>query len=218
MEDSRDIKQIEVGILVFDNVDFLDVVGPLEVFNATLVEQDKVYQTNNLENLYNTKSLFKTKLVSYYDQNIIKTADGSKLIPDEKSKNIEDGDFKIWVIPGGKGIHKIRKDNEFIEWLKNIIDKSLVTLSVCTGAYACAQTGYLDNEIVTTHWRHLDLFQDEFPHIKLANNARYMDGHKIITAGGVSAGIDGALYLVKRTISEEHAQKAAELINYTWLG
>ncbi|MHA2249057.1 MAG: DJ-1/PfpI family protein [Candidatus Kariarchaeaceae archaeon] len=217
----KDIKLIGVGILIFDDVDFLDVVGPLEVFHATRIEERKTSSDTQISDLYDSISLFNTKLVSVYKEEMIRTANGSKLIPDLCLEDLQDSNNSfnpfIWVVPGGKGIHTIRKDNQFIDWLSNTIEVSHLILSVCTGTYAVAQTGHLDIEPATTHWRHLNLFAKEFPHITLDVNARYVETPKIITTGGVSCGIDGALRVVARLVSEDAAQRVTEAIVYPWL-
>ncbi|MHA2029575.1 MAG: DJ-1/PfpI family protein [Candidatus Kariarchaeaceae archaeon] len=222
----QNLKLIDVGILVFDDVDLLDVTGPKEVFSAASIQGNPKDTDvfDRFSEMYNTISLFNSKLISVHKQEFITTADGTKIIPDFciddlNSKDISFTPF-IYVIPGGKGVHKVRKDSNFIGWLKAKVSDTHLTLSVCTGAYALAETGLLDNEeLVTTHWKHYEMFNDEFPQLQLANNARYVDnGTNIITAGGVSSGIDGALRVVARLVSEEVAQRVADRIVYPWLG
>lgn len=221
----QNLKLIDVGIIIFDDVDLLDVTGPKEVFNTAAIQgnPEDIDISDKFSTMYNTISLFNTKLISVYNQEFITTADGTKIIPDYciddlKDENIRFNPF-IYVIPGGKGVHKVRKDELFINWLRIKVSEAHLSLSVCTGAYALAETGLLDEEeLVTTHWNHYDAFLDEFPNITLANNARYVDnGTNIITAGGVSSGIDGALQVVSRLVSEEVAQRVAEKIVYPWL-
>ena len=107
-----------------------------------------------------------------------------------------------------------------MNWLSSNVKNAHLSLSVCTGAYAFADAGLLDDEdLVTTHWRHYEFFAEEFPQLLLANNARYVDnGTNIITTGGVSSGIDGALKIVSRLLSEDVAQRVADSIVYPWLG
>lgn len=221
----QNLKLIDVGIIIFDDVDLLDVTGPKEVFNAAAIQgnPEDIDISDKFSAMYNTIPLFNTKLISVYNQKFITTADGTKIIPDFwiddiKNENIQFNPF-IYVIPGGKGVHKVRKDELFINWLRSKVEKAHLSLSVCTGAYALAETGLLDQEeLVTTHWNHYTPFLDEFPNITLANNARYVDnGTNIITAGGVTSGIDGALQVVSRLVSEEVAQRVAEQIVYPWL-
>ncbi|MCE7735052.1 MAG: DJ-1/PfpI family protein [Candidatus Heimdallarchaeota archaeon] len=221
----KNLKLIDVGIIIFDDVDLLDFTGPKEVFNAAAIQGnlDDIDSSDSFSSMYNTISLFNAKLISVYNQEFITTADGTKIIPDFCIDDLEDENNRfhpfIYVIPGGKGVHKVRKDKSFISWLKLKVSEAHLSLSVCTGAYALAETGLLDDEeLVTTHWNHYHKILEEFPNITLANNARYVDnGTNIITAGGVSAGIDGALKVVSRLVSDEVAERVAEQIVYPWL-
>ncbi|MCH8906061.1 MAG: DJ-1/PfpI family protein [Candidatus Heimdallarchaeota archaeon] len=216
----RDIKLIDVGVIVFDDVDFLDFVGPIEVFNAAQIPNPDTDPTKELESMYDSIPMFNTKLVSVYPQEYITTGDGTKVVPDYSISLIEnEKTFNplVWVVPGGKGIHTIRKDDDFISWLRLSINAAHLTLSVCTGNYAVAQTGIIENEMITTHWRHYNIFQHEFPDINLANNVRYTETAKIVSAGGISCGIDGALRVVSRLLSEEVAQRVADRIVYPWM-
>ncbi|OLS19323.1 MAG: Isonitrile hydratase [Candidatus Heimdallarchaeota archaeon LC_2] len=222
----RDLKLIDVGIIVYDEVDLLDITGPKEVFSAASIQgnPEDIDASDKFAGVYNRISLFNTKLISVYDQEFITTADGVKIIPDYKIADLKDEKTHfnpfIFVMPGGKGVHTIRKDKKFIEWLQTTVKNAHLSLSVCTGAYALAEAGLLDDQdLVTTHWRHYDLFAEEFPHLLLANNARYVDnGTNIITTGGVSSAIDGSLKVVSRLLSEEVAQRVADAIVYPWLG
>ncbi len=220
----KDLKLIDVGILIFDDVNFFDIVGPMEVFNAAQIQNEDLKYKNELDNIYNTISLFNTKLISIYPKKIITTNNGSKIIPDyslndlEETKEIVSFNPFIWVIPGGKGVHKIREDNNFIKWLKIAIENAHISLSVCTGVYAVAQTKHLDTETVATHWRHFELFSKEFPHIDIDVNARYVEANKIVTTGGGSCSIDGALQVVSLLVSEETAQRVADMIVHPWIG
>lgn len=212
------MEKIKVGVFIFDDADLMDIAGPVEVFNAVRIVNDGEQSSDEISQLYNSQSLFELDYISFEPKDSITTADGTRIIPDLAFSDIQDLEkYQVWVVPGGKGIHRIRKTEKFIKMIENAIDESFITLSVCTGAYAVAETGYLDNELVTTHWRHLDLFQKEFPQVRLANNARYCSGHKVVTTGGVTAGFDGALHIVRNMISDDAATKAAELINYPWL-
>lgn len=224
---SKSKEKIKVGVLVFDEVDLLDVTGPIEVFNAVRVKKSKqpkeieVHLSRRIEKLYEgQEKIFETKLVSINENSVITTTSGTNLVADYNLKTYKNANFKpsVWVIPGGKGIHRERKKKEFIDWLSQAIDDAELSLSVCTGAYAVAMTGKLDGQIVTTHWRHFDLFQEEFPNVKLANNSRFEETNDIVTAGGVSSGIDGALQVVKRLVGDDLAHKAADLIVYPWMG
>lgn len=224
----KNLRLIDVGILIFDDFEILDATGPISVFNAAKIPGNPKDEDPNdkFSIFYNRFSLFNTKLISVYDQDIVKSSDGTKVIPDYLLSDLQTNKFNfkpfILVIPGGKGIQPVRKDKKFIQWLTNFVEDIEITLSVCTGAYALAETGLLDTEeMFTTHWAHSGFLDEEFPHLsdRLALNARYVDnGTNIITSAGVSSGIDGALRVVARLVSDEVAERVAKRIEYPWLG
>ena len=92
-------------------------------------------------------------------------------------------------------------------------EAQLVT-SVCTGSLVLADVGLLDGRPATTHWEHLDTLRDLGDDIELRPTERFVDDGDIITAAGVSAGIDMALHLVARLHSVERAKQVRRAIQY----
>lgn len=89
-------------------------------------------------------------------------------------------------------------------------------MSVCTGAFALAKTGLLDGKKATTYHGAVAGLKRNYPNITVVDNARYVDNGQIITTEGVSAGIDGALYLISRELGEQQAWQAARNMQYNW--
>jgi tetratricopeptide (TPR) repeat protein len=87
--------------------------------------------------------------------------------------------------------------------------------SVCTGAFVLARAGLLDGLEATTHASSISGLK-EFPRIKVRERRRVVDNGKIVTAAGVSAGIDGALHLVARYCGLETAKQTATYMQYRW--
>jgi transcriptional regulator GlxA family with amidase domain len=88
--------------------------------------------------------------------------------------------------------------------------------SVCTGAFVLAQAGLLDGLEATSHHSAVKSLQRDYPKIKVRSDRRIVDNGKIVTAAGVSAGIDGALHIVARLCGPEVAQKTAVYMEYKW--
>jgi transcriptional regulator GlxA family with amidase domain len=86
--------------------------------------------------------------------------------------------------------------------------------SVCTGSLVYADAGLLAGKPATTHWSALDLLAQLDPSIELRPDDRFVDTGSVITAAGVSAGIDMALHLVRRLHSEERAREVRRYIQY----
>lgn len=192
-------KQWTVGILLFNEVEVLDFAGPFEVFSiTTLPESDK--------KPFIVKTISETK-------NIISARNGLKIKPDY---NFNDNvNFDILIIPGGYGAEDIEINNvKVIEWIKNQFNKVQILASVCTGSFLLGKTGLLDNKNATTHWMDIKKFQDEFPKIKVHENVKYIDEDKIITSGGVSAGINMSFYIIKKLLNKEIAQNTAKRMEY----
>lgn len=118
---------------------------------------------------------------------------------------------EIVVMPGGAGNRPLIHDESFLAWLRHVHEASLWTTSVCTGSLVLAGAGILDGLDATTHW----LLRDELGSL----GARPVDERvvvrgKVITAAGVSAGIDMALTLAARIAGDEYAQAIQLGIEY----
>ena len=86
--------------------------------------------------------------------------------------------------------------------------------SVCTGALVYAAAGFLADRPATTYWAQLDLLRELEPSVELRPDDRFVDSGEIVTAAGVSAGIDMALHLVARLHSRERARNVRRYIQY----
>ncbi len=91
-----------------------------------------------------------------------------------------------------------------------------ITASVCTGAFLLAEAGLMDKRDWTTHWEDVDLLSERLGPKGAQRNVRWVDTGSVITAGGLSAGIDMALHLVHRFAGLELAARTAKQIDYTW--
>ena len=101
----------------------------------------------------------------------------------------------IVVIPGGD-IESAKRSKATQDWIKTSAPTARHILSVCNGAFILAETGLLNGLSATTFYRALDDFKKSYPRVNTLSNQRLVDNGKMITAGGLSAGIDAALYVV----------------------
>lgn len=188
-----------VGILLFNEVEVLDFAGPFEVFSITTYSD-----TDNKP--------FIVKTISETG-NMINARNGLKIKPDY---NFNDKiNFDILIIPGGYGAEKIEIHNlKVIEWIKNQFNNVDILASVCTGSFLLAKTGILDNKNVTTHWMDIKKLQNDFPKIKVHKNIKYIEDGKIITSGGVSAGINMSLYIIEKLLNKDIARYTAKRMEY----
>jgi len=100
------------------------------------------------------------------------------------------------------------------EWLRGAHKSADVTMSVCTGARHLALAGLLNGRSATTHHKSIDGFSKEFPEVHWVRAARFVEGDKLATSGGLTAGIDLALRIVERYFSREQAQFVATHLEY----
>jgi transcriptional regulator GlxA family with amidase domain len=133
------------------------------------------------------------------------------VLPDETWKTAPAMD--VLVYPGGMGTRKELADEAVLEWVRGIAADGVVA-SVCTGSLVLAAAGLLDGRPATTHWSALELLPTLGREIEVRPEDRFVDTGQVITAAGVSAGIDMALHLVARLHSRERARQVRRYIQY----
>jgi len=188
---------INVGILIFDEVEVLDFAGPFEVFSIA---------TNNEAKLFNVSIIAE-------NNRIINARNGLKVLPDcslQDAKKID-----VLIIPGGYGAEKVEfKNKVLLKWIIETSQKTIITASVCTGAIILAETKLLDNRKATTHWMDTDRLKNDYPAIQVVTNTKYVEDGKFITSGGISAGINMSLYIVGKLCGKETAVNTAKRMEY----
>jgi transcriptional regulator GlxA family with amidase domain len=177
-----------IGILVFEDVEELDFVGPLEVFGtaARLGADYKVTITSE-------------------DGKPVRARNGLKIIPDCSFDNLPHP--AILVVPGGLGARTHARANPRI--LHLVRAQTGIVASVCTGALILAAAGVLDNRLATTHHSAFDMLR-EYSSVSVRENKRWIIEGTIATSAGVSAGIDLALALVASNCGVAMAEAVAD--------
>jgi len=105
-------------------------------------------------------------------------------------------------------------DQAIRSWVNGLADAGSLMTSVCTGSLVLADAGFLDHGPATTHWDSLDRLGSLGGGIEVPPKDRYVDRGDVITAAGVSAGIDMALHLMVRLLSEDRARAVRRYIQY----
>jgi transcriptional regulator GlxA family with amidase domain len=120
----------------------------------------------------------------------------------------------VFVHPAGDGHLEMLEDEAHLEWLR--VQRSRVPLmtSVCTGSVVYAAAGLLSGRPATSHRNSLDHMKAIDPTIEIRPGERFVDDGDVITASGLSAGIDMALHVVGRLVSPERAREVRQGINY----
>lgn len=187
---------LRVGILVFDDADELDVVGPFEVFTSWT-------EHSQLKPYVSTFSC---------DGDGVRLAGGLRLLPNRSADDV--GPLHLLVHPGGWGTRALLEDTDHLEWLRAMRAQTPVVASVCTGALVLAAAGILAGRPATTHHDHYDDLARVDPSIVLDTEARFVDDGDVVTSAGVSAGIDMALHLVARLESDTAAAAVRRALQY----
>ena len=122
--------------------------------------------------------------------------------------------FDVLVYPGGRGTRRELADPDVLERLRALGDGETLMTSVCTGSLVFAAAGLLRDRPATTWWGSLDTLVELDPTIEARPDDRFVDSGEVVTAAGVSAGIDMALHLVARLHSVERAREVKRYIQY----
>jgi transcriptional regulator GlxA family with amidase domain len=120
--------------------------------------------------------------------------------------------MKVVVVPAQSG------SDAMIEWLRQVSGSAEVIMSICTGAFKLAKAGLLSGKAATTHHEFLDKLEKEYPDIQIRRGVRFVEGEKISTAGGLTAGTDLALRVVERYFGRDIAQTTANYMEYQGTG
>jgi transcriptional regulator GlxA family with amidase domain len=172
---------LNVGILIFDKVEVLDVAGPFEVFSVTRLDEKRRMRE---------QSPFKVILISE-QANQVMGVGGMRFTPNVTIHNSPDLD--VLIIPGGWGTRSEVKNDNLLRWIAHQASRALLTASICTGSSLLGKAGLLDGVDATTHWRTFDFLRESAPLAILRRDVRFTLKEPIFTSAGVSAGIDLAL-------------------------
>ncbi|MDJ1134603.1 DJ-1/PfpI family protein [Streptomyces iconiensis] len=191
-EDTR-----KIGILLFPGVEELDAIGPWEVLS---------YWTHNYAEDGWEVSCFSV------DGKPVNCAKGLTVEAHHSMSSMPALD--VLLHPGGQGTRPQLTDEPHLEWVRSQRRSVPLMTSVCTGSLVYAAAGVLRGRPATTHWASLDKLAELDPTIEVRADERFVDDGDVLTAAGVSAGIDMALHLVARLTSAERARQVRRGIQY----
>jgi transcriptional regulator GlxA family with amidase domain len=195
---------MRIGIVVFEQVDLLDVGGPYEVFltASRLVERD------GGEPPFEVLTLGATAAP-------VEAYGGLRLTP--QATLAEAGRLDLLVIPGAIAIDQVLADSELVAAVRDAADAAGMAASVCTGAFVLERLGLLENRPWTTHWEDVDALAARAESAGRGEAwVRWVDAGEVVTSGGLSSGIAMALHLVDRFCGRDLALRTARQIEYEW--
>jgi putative intracellular protease/amidase len=178
-----------VAVLVFDGVEIIDYAAPFEVFGQAGFRVFTVGPT--------------TRPVT--------TAMGMTLVPAYDFATAPRS--AVLVLPGGD---VPLQDARIVDFVRARTARSEVVLSVCTGAFWLAKAGLLDGLTATTFHRAIEPLQHMAPLARVVRDRRFADNGRIVTAAGLTSGMDGAMHVVDRLLGRDKAREVALTLEYDW--
>lgn len=189
-----------VAIFIFDGVEVLDFAGPYEVFNVT--------------GELNRPAPFRVFTVAE-SAAPVRTRGSLSLNPDFSFSTMPDA--HILIVPGGRGTRVLLDRPWVLDWLRKQATWIEHLVSVCTGALVLAKAGLLAGLEATTHHDNLDDLRGLLTeHDVVRENVRFVDNGRVLLSGGVSAGIDVSLHLVRRLLGDAALARTVEEMEYAW--
>lgn len=177
-----------IGLLLFPQLTVLDLIGPYEVFcRLPDTRVDLIWHTLDT----------------------VTTEHGLPLLPTQRCADINHLD--VLCIPGGFGVTPLLNDAPTIDFIRRVGAKSRFVTSVCSGALLLGAAGLLQGRRAATHWASMDMLADFGA---TPTNERVVHDGPVITGGGVTAGIDFALYLAAQLQNQDTAEAIQLGIEY----
>ena len=189
-----------MAILAFDDMEVLDYAGPYEVFNvAGELGDGQPFSVFSV-------GLTGAPVVGRGGFTVLPTyALADAPIPD------------LVVVPGGAGSRALMKEEALLDWLRERAAEVEVLMSVCTGALVLAAAGLLERKPATTHHDAYDELAAASPTTKVVRGQRFVrSSDNILTSGGVSAGVDLALHVVRLLAGQETKDRAVTEMEWMW--
>ncbi|WP_229859774.1 DJ-1/PfpI family protein [Streptomyces anandii] len=184
-------------ILVYDGAEAQDFVGPHDVFAYAEHAGGAAVQTS---------------LVRPGGPGEVTCSFGTRILVD---KEWRPADADILVIPGGTGVDKLRKSPSVLRDLRRAHQSGVVLAGVCTGVLVLSAAGLLKGRPCTTHHLTTDVLKREGGELV---PARVVDDKDIVTAGGVTSGLDLALWMVTREFGSSVAAEIEDVMEYEQRG
>ncbi|KMZ40834.1 MULTISPECIES: DJ-1/PfpI family protein [Bacillales] len=191
----------KIGILLFDDVEVLDFAGPFEVFSVTALNRGQADECKP----------FQVTTISE-SGHFITARNGLKVIPAYSIHTAPA--YDLLVIPVGAGTRREIHNPVLLDWIRKHSEEVQWMTSVCTGALLLAEAGLLDGKRATTHWASLDSMRSEYPKVTVVEGVKFVDEDRIVTSGGISAGIHMAFHMVSRLLGTKVAAETAKFMEY----
>jgi len=195
---------LQIAILVFDDVEALDLGGPYEVFTTAARMQQRLHS--------GAAAPFAVQCVAR-SLAPVRARAGLRVLPDADFATAAAPD--VLIVPGGV-VDAAAACPDTLAWVAEASRGARITASVCTGAFILAAAGVLADGPATTHWEDIADLRARFPALAVQENVRWVDRGVLVTSAGISAGIDMSLHLVSRLAGQALSQRTARQMDTPW--
>ena len=186
-----------IGILLFEDVEELDAIGPWEVLAYWCKRfPEDGWAVHTLSG----------------DGGVVHCAKGLDVVARHSFADAPPSE--VLIHPGGRGTRPQLTDDDHLAWVREQRAKVPLMASVCTGSMVYAAAGLLTGRPATSHWSVLEELARLDPTIEVRADDRFVDDGDVLTSAGISAGIDMALHIVRRFAGADRARTVRRGIQY----
>ena len=189
----------KIDVFIFDNVNIVDIAGPVQAFNCAMNDGNTLYKHQFLS----------------LDGKPVKTSCGLELSAQGKLEDHQTANDLM--IPGGDGVDTLLENISLQKVISDHIKKhhSSRLISICSGSLLLASSGVLNGKAATTHWKRSKMVHEKFPEVAWTLNTIYTVSERIYTSAGVTTGIDLALAIIEKDFGAECSLSVAkEMVVY----
>ena len=184
-----------IGVVVFPIAEELDFIGPYEAFGMLRVQA--------LE--------WQPVLISETGDSV-RCGHGLSVNVDHSFDDAPE--LEVLLIPGGMGTRAEMNNPRLIDFVQERGRKARYVTSVCTGALILHRAGFLSGKRATTHWQAIETLRGLGGEVDVVDDERWVRDGNVITAAGVSAGIEMSLYLISLLKDEQAALNVQKMMEY----
>lgn len=192
-----------IALLLFGDVDLIDVAGPYEVFLTA----------NRLAERRGDMAPFQVTTASANGDQVTSYG-GLGLVPQSSLDDLDQVD--VLIVPGAVDVDGALADPDLARIATDHARRGALIMSICTGAFVLGAAGLLDHRPFTTHFEDVAELARRVPSATPDDTARWIDDGEIVTSGGMTSGIAASLHLVERMTDRELATATAHQMDYTW--
>jgi transcriptional regulator GlxA family with amidase domain len=192
-----------IGILGFDGLQALDLVGPADAFRSDALDAPE---------LRDGGPPYEIVVIGLHRRRFTASSGLTFTTAHVVPTNVQ---LDTLIVPGGEGLRRPGAAERAARWIASRAPEIRRIASICTGIYGLAPTGLLDGRDVATHWAHADKVQRAFPNLRVDRDALYRKDGPFYTSAGITAGVDLALAMVEEDLGPDTALAVArEMVVY----